>query len=75
MSLSNGVARFRYTGPDGVLEYQWRAPQSANDGLFGILTLQRADGGRRAGHGAIGKLGGALVEPAGFAGCQRMAPD
>jgi hypothetical protein len=39
VSLSNGVARFRYTGPDGVLEYQWQAPQSANDGLFGILTL------------------------------------
>ncbi|MGD0816291.1 MAG: DUF5696 domain-containing protein [Verrucomicrobiota bacterium] len=39
VSLSNGVARFRYTGPDGVLEYQWCAPQSANDGLFGILTL------------------------------------
>jgi hypothetical protein len=38
-SLSNGVARFRYTGPDGVLEYQWQAPQSANDGLFGSLTL------------------------------------
>ncbi len=39
VSLSNGVARFRYTGPDGVLEYQWQAPQSANDGLFGRLTL------------------------------------
>ena len=38
-SLSNGVARFRYTGPDGVLEYQWRPPQSANDGLFGTITL------------------------------------
>ena len=25
-SLSNGVARFRYTGPDGVLEYQWQRP-------------------------------------------------
>ena len=33
------MARFRYTGPDGVLEYQWRPPQSANDGLFGTLTL------------------------------------
>ena len=39
VSLSNGVARFRYTGPDGVLEYRWQAPQSANDGLFGSLTL------------------------------------
>jgi hypothetical protein len=38
-SLSNGVARFRYAGPDGVLEYRWQAPQSANDGLFGSLTL------------------------------------
>lgn len=37
--LSNGVARFRYTGPDGVLEYEWRAPEPANDGLFGKLTL------------------------------------
>jgi len=39
VSLSNGLARFRHTGPDGVLEYVWRAPQSANDGLFGALTL------------------------------------
>jgi hypothetical protein len=39
-SLSNGVARFRYTGPDGVLEYQWSAPRSAADGLFGTLTLK-----------------------------------
>jgi Family of unknown function (DUF5696) len=39
VSLSNDVALFRYTGPDGVLEYQWRAPQSTNDGLFGTLTL------------------------------------
>ena len=38
-SLSNGVAYFRYNGPDGVLEYQWRPPQSANDGFFGTLTL------------------------------------
>ena len=74
-SLSNGVACFRYTGPDGVLEYQWRAPQSANDGLFGTTHAQRADGGRHAGHGAIGKLGGAFVEPAGFAGRQWMGPD
>ncbi|HEY5910430.1 MAG TPA: DUF5696 domain-containing protein [Verrucomicrobiae bacterium] len=39
VSLSNGVALFRYSGPDGMLEYQWRAPQSATDGLFGTLTL------------------------------------
>jgi hypothetical protein len=39
LSLSNGVASFRYTGPDGVLEYQWRAPQSPNDWLFGDLEL------------------------------------
>ena len=38
-SLSNGVARFRYAGPDGVLEYQWSGPRSAADGLFGALTL------------------------------------
>jgi len=38
-NLSNGVACFRYTGSDGVLEYQWRPPVSANDGLFGTLTL------------------------------------
>jgi hypothetical protein len=38
-NLSNNAACFRYTGPEGVLEYQWRPPQSANDGLFGTLTL------------------------------------
>ena len=38
-SLSNGVARFRYTGPDGVLEYQWRAPPPTSDWLFGDLVL------------------------------------
>lgn len=38
-ALSNGMAVFRYTGPDGVLTYEWRAPQSVNDGLFGTLTL------------------------------------
>ena len=38
-SLSNGVACFRYTGPDGVLEYQWRGPESPRDGLFGTITL------------------------------------
>ena len=39
-SLSNGLACFRYTGPDGVLEYQWRGPQSPSDGLFGTITLR-----------------------------------
>jgi hypothetical protein len=39
VSLSNGLARFHYAGPDGVLEYQWRAPQSANESLFGDITL------------------------------------
>jgi hypothetical protein len=38
-SLSNGVARFRYSGPDGTLDYRWAAPQSAGDGLFGTLNL------------------------------------
>jgi hypothetical protein len=37
---SNDMVRFHYTGPDGVLEYQWQQPQSAADGLFGTLTLQ-----------------------------------
>lgn len=37
--LSNSVALFHYAGPDGVLEYQWQAPQSTNDGLFGTITL------------------------------------
>ncbi len=40
VSLSNSVAHFSYTGPDGTLEYQWTAPQSANDGLFGALQLK-----------------------------------
>ncbi len=39
MSLSNGLADFRYTGPDGVLEYQWQAPAIGHDGLFGTITL------------------------------------
>lgn len=39
VSLAEGVARFRYSGPDGTLEYQWRAPQSAADGFFGTLAL------------------------------------
>jgi len=39
VGLSNGIALFRYTGPDGVLEYQWRAPQSVNDGFFGTIIL------------------------------------
>ncbi|MBN2508076.1 MAG: hypothetical protein JXQ71_15420 [Verrucomicrobia bacterium] len=47
MSLSNDVVRFRYAGPDGTLDYQWRRPQSAGDGLWGVLTLEarmRGDG-------------------------------
>ena len=39
VSLSNNFVRFRYTGTDGVLEYLWQPPQSANDALFGTLTL------------------------------------
>ncbi len=38
-SLSNGVARFLYRGPDGSLDYEWRAPQSTNEGLFGTIRL------------------------------------
>jgi hypothetical protein len=38
-SLSNSVVHLRYTGSDGTLDYQWSAPQSANDGLFGTITL------------------------------------
>jgi len=38
-SLSNGVARFCYSGPDGALEYQWTGPRSPADGLFGSLML------------------------------------
>lgn len=37
--LSNDVARFRYAGPDGTLEYVWQRPLTANDALFGTLTL------------------------------------
>lgn len=39
VTLATDVARFRYAGPDGTLEYQWRRPQTASDGLFGTLTL------------------------------------
>jgi hypothetical protein len=45
VSLSNDVVSFRYAGNDGYLEYQWRAPQSANDGLFGTITLHAQLGG------------------------------
>jgi len=48
-SLSNGVARLRYAGPDGVLEYQWSAPRSATDGLWGSLMLT----GHMTGEGPI----------------------
>jgi hypothetical protein len=39
VSYSNGIVRLRYSGADGDLEYEWRAPQSATDGLFGNITL------------------------------------
>lgn len=32
-------AVFRYAGTDGVLEYRWRKPRSAADGLFGAMAL------------------------------------
>jgi len=38
--LSNDVVRFRYTGPDGTLEYLWSRPLGSTSGLFGTLTLQ-----------------------------------
>ncbi len=38
-SLSNSVARLRYAGPEGVLEYEWHLPQSVSDGLFGTVIL------------------------------------
>ncbi|HSA00520.1 MAG TPA: DUF5696 domain-containing protein, partial [Candidatus Paceibacterota bacterium] len=37
---TNAEVRFRYIGPDGVLEYVWRAPQTANDGFYGTISLQ-----------------------------------
>ena len=37
--LSNDIARFRYTGPDGVLEYQWQRPGSAKVPFWGTITL------------------------------------
>ena len=40
VSLSNDIACFHYTGPDGILEYQWSRPQSDRDGLFGTLILK-----------------------------------
>lgn len=39
-SLSNDVATFRYSGPDGELTYEWRRPQSALDSLFGSIILR-----------------------------------
>jgi hypothetical protein len=39
VSLSNSVVHLRHTGSDGTLDYQWSAPQSANDGLFGTIIL------------------------------------
>lgn len=38
--LAGDVARFRYNGVDGVMEYEWRRPQSVSDGLFGDLLLR-----------------------------------
>jgi hypothetical protein len=37
--FSNDVVRFRYTGPDGTLEYLWGRPLGTTNGLFGTLTL------------------------------------
>lgn len=40
VQLSNDTVYFRYSGPDGSLEYQWHRPQSVDDlGLFGTLAL------------------------------------
>lgn len=37
--LEGDAAHFRYQGADGSLEYEWRRPQTAADGPFGVLTL------------------------------------
>ena len=39
VSMSNNAVHFVYSGSDGMLDYQWSAPQSATDGLFGAITL------------------------------------
>ncbi len=44
-TLSSDIARFRYTGADGYLEYQWQRPLGSTP-LFGTLTLSaRMTGG------------------------------
>ena len=48
-SLADGIARFRYRGPDGVLEYEWQGPAATNEGIFGALTLH----GQMAGDSAV----------------------
>ena len=46
VTLFNDVARLRYTGPDGYLEYQWQRPSTSGSPLFGTLTLNaRITGG------------------------------
>ncbi len=39
VTLAGDVARLRYEGPDGVLEYEWRRPQGSADGLYGAIVL------------------------------------
>ena len=48
-TFSNGVARFHYAGPDGVLDYEWSPPHGMTDGLFGNLTLK----GQMTGDGPV----------------------
>jgi hypothetical protein len=40
MKVENDVAVFRYMGADGTMEYRWQRPQTADDPLFGRLTLR-----------------------------------
>ncbi len=37
--LTNQVASFQYSGPDGMLAYTWQAPQSASDAAMGQISL------------------------------------
>lgn len=46
--ISNNTAWFRYTGADGTLEYDWTAPATPRDGLFGSLTLRAQMTGDKA---------------------------
>ena len=39
VALSNGIAKLRYAGADGICEYSWRAPQAENDASLGALQL------------------------------------